>query len=192
MEFADAPRLTILAVLEEEWEAAAPAIEWVTERHLCVLFPESRRPIEARFTHVSGEKGTCRVRPDDRADLAALHAGESCPFFDAYYGDSVALVLDDRITWTRARFEPYDAILSPAPPGGTWSVALRGEAPPGAVVEPGGWEHEHCDICMEKIGTGGQPEGYVTADDVWICLRCHEAHVVPRSIGFVVPPKPRP
>lgn len=35
------------------------------------------------------------------------------------------------------------------------------------------WDHEHCELCFEKIGTGGLPGGYATADRYrWLCPEC--------------------
>lgn len=35
------------------------------------------------------------------------------------------------------------------------------------------WDHEHCELCFEKIGTGGIAGGYATADEYrWLCPVC--------------------
>jgi hypothetical protein len=49
-------------------------------------------------------------------------------------------------------------------------------------------DHDHCAICWETLGQGGQPQGYVTQDATWICSGCYESFVQKRSLEFI----PRP
>jgi len=40
-----------------------------------------------------------------------------------------------------------------------------------------GWDHDHCEFCWAEISTlvgdhADAEEGYVTADDSWICSSC--------------------
>ena len=58
-------------------------------------------------------------------------------------------------------------------------------APAGGEVVPGGWDYEHCEIYSEKIGVGGEPEGYFSPPSSWICVSCYENFVVTRSLAFV-------
>ncbi len=62
-----------------------------------------------------------------------------------------------------------------------------GDAPAGGRIVSGGWEHEHCRICWEKIGQGGAPTGFLSEDDEWACTRCYQEYVLPKSVGFVMP-----
>jgi len=34
--------------------------------------------------------------------------------------------------------------------------------PEGSELVEGGWDHEHCEICLATLGPDGQPEGYVS------------------------------
>lgn len=49
-------------------------------------------------------------------------------------------------------------------------------------------DHDHCAICCQTIGEGGQAEGYLSHDETWICCGCYESYVKPRSLNFI----PRP
>jgi hypothetical protein len=51
-----------------------------------------------------------------------------------------------------------------------------------------GSDHDHCAICWETLGQGGQPNGYVSKDATWICSRCYHSYVQPQSLEFI----PRP
>jgi hypothetical protein len=52
-------------------------------------------------------------------------------------------------------------------------------------------DHDHCAICWQTLGQGGQPDGYVSEDATWICCRCYESFVAPRSLDFIPRPKPQ-
>ncbi|MGZ4888143.1 MAG: hypothetical protein ACXWBH_03110 [Candidatus Angelobacter sp.] len=52
-------------------------------------------------------------------------------------------------------------------------------------------DHDHCAICWETLGPGGQLEGYVSEDATWICCRCYESFVQPWSLDFIPGPKPQ-
>lgn len=52
-------------------------------------------------------------------------------------------------------------------------------------------DHDHCAICWETLGQGGQPDGHVSEDATWICCRCYESFVEPRSLDFIPRPKPQ-
>jgi hypothetical protein len=45
--------------------------------------------------------------------------------------------------------------------------------------------HEHCAIDSEKLGVGGQPEGYVNAQEIWVCEQCFRKFVEPGSLDFI-------
>jgi hypothetical protein len=46
-----------------------------------------------------------------------------------------------------------------------------------------GQDHDHCAICWESIGAGG--EGYVDDGATWVCGQCHDSYVRTRSLGFI-------
>lgn len=52
-------------------------------------------------------------------------------------------------------------------------------------------DHDHCSICWQTLGQGGQPDGYVSEEATWICFRCYESFVEPRSLDFIPRPKPQ-
>ncbi len=54
------------------------------------------------------------------------------------------------------------------------------------MTVPGGWDHEHCFVCNEKIGAGGHTGGYVDQSSDWVCEDCYRNVIEPRSIDFVL------
>lgn len=66
-------------------------------------------------------------------------------------------------------------------PQNDWRRTWQDDIPKGAVFHYAarytlprpGWDHEHCELCFEKIGTGGIPGGYATVDEYrWLCPVC--------------------
>jgi len=89
---------------------------------------------------------------------------------EGYWDERVELILA-RHTWTVQEFRAGDCVSYPGDGGKP-------------TVVPGGWDHEHCAICWEKIGSGGQQRGYENDGD-WICAACHDQYAVPVSLGFL-------
>lgn len=109
-------------------------------------------------------------KPSERANLKRMEIGRTYKVVDAWYGWKAEPVLDRHRVWKRQVFEPKDAIK-------TYNDGRREEI-------PGGWDHEHCEICMATISPRAQPEGYADQKDRWVCIRCYETYVVPRSLAF--------
>jgi hypothetical protein len=131
----------------------------------------------------------------------SLLVGRSYPLVDGYHNAyAVWRVLDEARRWTRTRFSPLNAIETPAahgfrgltPTGGRGGHSSRfyppkeGDVPrsSGRIVA-GGWDHEHCLLCMATISTDDEPEGYVDEEGIWVCCKCFETHVVRHDLGFI-------
>jgi len=56
--------------------------------------------------------------------------------------------------------------------------------PEGCELVAGGWDHEHCGLCWERImeEPHGQPDGYTDGRHRWLCIACFERFVSPRRI----------
>ena len=137
-----------------------------------------------RFREVDAGARTCVFCQDDTAGPEALGVGESYPFMGGYWGERAELVLDEGRSWHRAEFRPGDMVRYPAEGGGQWATRSSAQAPAGGEVVPGGWDHEHCEICRQTIGAGGEPVGFVSPPDSWVCEACYRDFVVPRSLAF--------
>jgi hypothetical protein len=48
---------------------------------------------------------------------------------------------------------------------------------------PGGWVHEHCDLCRDHIEV--DEFGHCDQNGRWICEKCYEGYVVPHNLAFV-------
>ena len=79
------------------------------------------------------------------------------------------MVYDTSLKWNRTEFHPRDAIC-------------------GENVIPGGWKHEHCNICWETIAESAERFGYCDQYERWVCESCYENYIVPKKINFIPPP----
>jgi hypothetical protein len=143
--------------------------------------------IEGRW-QARGEAWAFRL---ETVEASALFlSGQLWRVYDGYWGDRVVLVLSKRI-WERTVFEPSDAVrvdqATAAGMGFEGGVLLGRAAPDGPEGQrvPGGWNHEHCDICTQKIGVSGQAIGYRSDAGEWVCEACYRNYVEPKSLGFI-------
>jgi hypothetical protein len=72
----------------------------------------------------------------------------------------------------------------------TVRMKLREPMPDVCERVEGGWDHEHCELCMTRISeVEGERDGWYDGAYDWICRECFEALVRPRrdsSQEFVV------
>lgn len=98
------------------------------------------------------------------------------------------LVEDASIAWRTAEFAPRDAWRVPFSDSHAFvpyeTYADPATRPEGCELVAGGWDHEHCALCWEKIMAEphGQPEGYTDGKHRWLCFACFERFVAPRRI----------
>ncbi|MGH9738064.1 MAG: hypothetical protein ACRD4X_05695 [Candidatus Acidiferrales bacterium] len=129
------------------------------------------------------------------------------PYWQAY---NVWMVLDPEWGWTRTQFHGLDAYaenfdahdvsivdgrevrvwtkLEPVDEkrGVSRSYPASNQTLPPDTdrkLIPGGWGHEHCDLCKAHI----DPEqfGYRDPDERWMCEKCYERYVLQRDLAFV-------
>ena len=145
-------------------------------------------------------------------DAAVIAPSEQYLFISGWDTRGAEAVVDR--TWQKAVFEPKDAIqvrssgyrartrLGRNPqnrgaPGYAqlaemiariWGRIRRRNTPQPKEtrIVPGGWDHEHCEICNECICLIHGPDGYANKDDNWVCPACYEKYVEPMSFDFLL------
>ncbi len=145
--------------------------------------PLGDRFVVGDFVQVDAVAGTARVRVNDVSDVAGLRTGEAYPFLDLYWGDRAILVLDRSRTWRQETFQPVDAVESFRDGQRVLTMVSTGQT--GGSLVPGGWDHEHCEICYAKLSEREQPVGWISSKGEWLCNQCHADYQVPRSLAFV-------
>ena len=73
--------------------------------------------------------------------------------------------------WWREAFIPRDTI--------TYDANGRQQ------VNPGGWDHEHCDMCFDKIDEQ-HPLHYANEKCELLCDTCHQKYAVEGSLDFLI------
>ena len=116
-----------------------------------------------------------------------VRIGASFPIVaEPWQAYQVEMILDDPDRWEHRLFVPSDAMEFSQPgqaPG--WRATTKSGSPlPGGAKAlrtiPAGWDHEHCDLCFQKIGHAGQDSGHVHRSNYWLCERCYLAS--PRNL----------
>ncbi len=160
----------------------ADASRWIGVGHVVALVLGNRF-IWGKWRDGDQSGGSASIHFNNPADAGGLQAGVAYPFIDSYWGDRAELVLDSSTSWRRAVFAPVDAVSVTGPDG-----SLMRKAGPDDVsgqIVAGAWDHEHCEVCWQKIGAGGQAVGWVNSEGQWACESCYVAYVAARSLEFV-------
>jgi hypothetical protein len=175
------PRFAIHHLEDDTVVGMADASRWIGVGHIVALVLGDEF-IWGKWRDGDQSGGSASIQFNKPADAGGLRVGVAYPFIDSYWGDRAELVLDSSASWHRLVFAPVDAV-SVVHPGG--SLITKAERPdvPGQIT--GAWDHEHCEVCYQKIGMGGQPAGWANRDGQWVCESCFEAYVAGRSLEFV-------
>jgi hypothetical protein len=152
------------------------------------LFISLEDDVPGQLTEVDPDARTAVFDASTEHLHPALVVGSTFPIYNSYWFGRIDLVLDAGIQWRRKQFVAPDAFVQDAPtPGWRQSRAaeLGDESRADGQIVPGGWDHEHCEICWRHIGSGGDPEGYVTGNDEWVCTSCYSRYVERHDLSFV-------
>lgn len=128
----------------------------------------------------------------------------------AWDARDIWMVLDEHWGWQRVLFKSVDAVaerheatdvsIVDGREVKTWTKLSRADKrgsteryapmPDGTLASgtapqlvPGGWDHEHCQLCRRHINNGDF--GYRDEDDHWLCENCYDKYVKPRDLSFV-------
>ena len=188
MNLTDLPRFLVTSKSEGRYHGRFDPSPWIGNGHCIGLHFGAGRFLWCEVGDVDSEARTCSLAPDEWSESFEPNVDESYPYMEWYWGSRAEIVLDEERTWNRATFEARAMVLYPAEGGGRMGTPLAEVEQAGAEgggVVPGGWDHEHCEICNQTIGNGGDPDGYVSDSTCWICVECYRDYVVPRSLGFM-------
>lgn len=113
-----------------------------------------------RLVSLAGRLASFETVVERRPELSQ---GEIVVFQSWWTPDQLEVARSIKAPWQRTRFTPHD------------TVAYR---PDGSVeFLPGGWNHEHCKLCFERIDKE-KPYGYTDDGDRWLCEKCYEEHIL--------------
>lgn len=108
--------------------------------------------------------------------------------------NEVRIAVEREVIWVRTEFVATDAYMPKEIPQQpiTYQYDADGIAkglepydPEKHALLPGGWDHEHCDMCFTRINKD-KPWCYATEDGGWLCVPCHQKYAVEGSLDFLV------
>jgi hypothetical protein len=137
------------------------------------IYKDRNTIIIGRFIKINSGTGSGAIITSKYFPRDLFNLGTTYPLLDGYWGERVKIVLDASRKWKRVKFKPRDSIM---------------HYNDGRVEEiKGGWDHEHCRICWQRISAYEDEEnfGYVDQNDSWLCLSCYKKYIIPQSIAFV-------
>lgn len=160
---------------------ASQSISEIKPKWVGVLVNRKHQCFQGRFTSVNQDLGIFVFRLDDAAKCPEFHKGDIVYFFDGYWGERVEIVLDRNTDWREKKFDSGIGIKI----GNMLRKLKPGEAvPDGAEAMENGWDHEHCEICMETISEKTD-SGFQNKLDQWICKMCFTRYYSEVSLGFI-------
>ena len=145
--------------------------DWVGEGHFAYLYLGDDQIVEGKFRNVNESTKSVAFAFSQPESVPEIKSGASIPFFDGYWGERAKIVLDKSLEWKEIPFKPRDAIHTY--PGGRKEVI------------PGGWDHEHCEICWATISLSENPNFRESSQGHKVCLDCYGNHITSRNIDFM-------
>jgi hypothetical protein len=118
-----------------------------------------------------------------------LKPGIVYPWLDGNWQPGhISMILSPHERWERrtfstspARYFLVDGIMRWQP--------VDAPLPRGATdlgVHAGGWEHQRCELCPEELSAESTAEGFVDADNRWLCTHCFERYAKSQDISFAI------
>ncbi len=116
--------------------------------------------------------------------------GKTFFYLDAYWkAYQVWMVADENHAWEQLTFLASDAVSDRVEDSeGKRLRRFRKATPqdlgnPSLNIVPGGWDHEHCELCWAHIDAGDAC--FRDASDHWVCVQCYERYVKAHDLSFV-------
>jgi hypothetical protein len=159
---------------------------WMGERHLGYLITSGERFVLGRFVAVDLNHKIAAFIPHAIQDLSDIRVDNTYRRIDGYWGERAALVLDRGHVWLRRTFEPTDAIRFKIESGNALCKTSKDTDFQNGNLIKGGWDHEHCEICSQKICQNVNPIGMFSEPDHWVCGDCYTQYIALRSLDFIM------
>jgi len=126
------------------------------EGWIAYLYFQDNYFIEGRFTQLNNETRKA-IFEIKKPEKPKIDIHKAYPSIDGYWGERAELATDLKRRWQHKQFQPTET-----------------------------WDHEHCEICWEKIAEYAQPYGYCDQSDTWICENCFKQFVSLHSCDFLL------
>ena len=142
----------------------------------------------ANLTIVDPSACTVVVTDERDPEVARLRVGQRYTWLHDYWQQPlVEAIADETQVWREFTFEASDARHFKRGDGVGWQPV--GQALPNDVtdlgVKPGGWDHEHCDLCDLRIDPDARI-GYTDDRGHFLCSKCYTKHAAQHDVSFEV------
>jgi hypothetical protein len=119
------------------------------------LYAGERDSLIGDLSSVDESRRTATFTAPFWSSASPIQVGSVVPWLDGWWRPyHVSMIVDQAVTWTRTEFVPARAVHFRQ--GDVHGWTREGMAlPDDAVVtrvDPGGWDHEHCELCNGRIG----------------------------------------
>ena len=118
-----------------------------------------------------------------------IQIGSLVPWLDGnWQAYHVTMIVAPDAIWHRVEFASPDAQHFMLGDAHGWGKVGH-KLPEGTIathVQTAGWDHEHCELCFQHIGNGGDRFGYVDLENHWLCHECHQRYAEPRDLEFAL------
>jgi hypothetical protein len=108
-----------------------------------------------------------------------LQIGQEYSFIHTWDEGQQEIAHSNPEQWSKEIFKAADMILFKRPDGTSMGREYYdGEDIGDGVVVPGGWGHEHCEMCFKTIAAYEPYEhtGY-TDGSQWVCIECYNKYI---------------
>lgn len=154
----------------------------IGENWVGYLFTLDGNFIYGRFKDLDKENNLCTFILKNEKESIQITVGQKLFYLDGYYGDRAELVLNKNIIWNEQLFEATDAVEVKK---GIIRKRTQNDNEKDYGTITSGWDHEHCEICMAKIGNYGEAIGYRNQRDEWVCRECYLKHIEKQDLSFI-------
>jgi hypothetical protein len=170
------PRLRVKAINPAGLSISFHEPKWIGEQWIACIMLSPGKFIWGRLASIKTEDKTAQFILDNEKETALFQIGYEYEYLDGYWGERAELTFDTTRNWKRTEFVPRDAVRHLA--NGT------------TEDEPGGWDHEHCEICWETISQVDEHKfGYKDQNDKWLCEQCFKSYILPKYLDFIKEPQ---
>ena len=144
---------------------------WVGEGHYAYLYLGDDKFVIGKFCNVEESNKITSFTFEEPDLVPDIKPGDSIQYFDGYWGQRAKIVFDHTLDWQKTLFEPHDTIA--IYPDGTKEDM------------PGGWDHDHCEICWATISKNKNQNFMNSDQDDCVCLACFGDYIEPKNIDFI-------
>lgn len=176
------PRITPIEISHDIISCEFQDSKHIGEKWIGCIITGVPEFIWGRFLKVEKHKGVCEFQFDKKDDFDKVLTNSEYWYLDGYWGERAELVFNNNYKWEKKLFEKYDCLNFDNKMRQLKSDEERIKYKDNLVQN--GWDHEHCEICLESILENNVP-GFRNEENMWVCINCYENYLEKKDLGFI-------